>query len=58
MTMERKLIIYAHGNRNYGYCHLHFGNNKDNEKNDNDEEKMNDDCIMKLWMKSTLICEH
>ena len=25
MTMKRKLIIYAHGNRNGGYCRLHFG---------------------------------
>ena len=25
MVMKRKLIIYAPGNRNYGYCRLHFG---------------------------------
>ena len=25
MTMKRKLISYAHGNRNYGYYRLHFG---------------------------------
>ena len=24
MAMKRKFIIYAHGNRNYGYCRLHF----------------------------------
>ena len=25
MAMKRKFIIYAPGNRNYGYCRLHFG---------------------------------
>ena len=25
MTMKRKIIIYAPGNRKYGYCRLHFG---------------------------------
>ena len=25
MAMKRKFIIYAPGNRNYGYCCLHFG---------------------------------
>ena len=25
MTMKKKFIIYAPGNRNYGYCRLHFG---------------------------------
>ena len=25
MEMKRKFIIYAPGNRNYGYCRLHFG---------------------------------
>ena len=25
MAMKRKLIIYAPGNRTYGYCRLYFG---------------------------------
>ena len=25
MAMKRKFIMYAPGNRNYGYCRLHFG---------------------------------
>ena len=25
MAMKRKFIIYSSGNRNYGYCRLHFG---------------------------------
>ena len=25
MAMKRKFVIYAPGNRNYGYCRLHFG---------------------------------
>ena len=25
MAMKRKFIIYAPGNRNYGYCRLYFG---------------------------------
>ena len=25
MAMKRKFMMYAPGNRNYGYCRLHFG---------------------------------